>query len=145
MLYAKVDDEGWCMTLAAVVCFIVRWHRRRVFHSEVSTAKMNATSEDEIVRHLADVAGSGRTEKHKVDLPRALLGGENFAQEPPPAYIPRRRGMPWQCDKMMQGMSGECRRFPESSTAKTSLQSQESAGPLVSETRAVSHHAMEIT
>ena len=107
------------MAFVAVACFIVRRHRRRFSRHEVTATKvdyLNSPSEQENVGRLVDV-GSGRSEIYRVGLHCATQSEETFVQEPPSAYIPHWRGLPWR-SKTIRGMLGECGGSPAYCIAK---------------------------
>lgn len=85
------------MIFVAVVYFIVRRHRRGLSRREGTAANigcMNSLSGQENALRLADI-GPGRRGQHHVGLPGAFISEQAFVQEPLPAYIPQRRGLPW--------------------------------------------------
>jgi hypothetical protein len=132
------------MTFVAVVCFIIRQHRRRFYRCEATGVNMgcvNAQSEQPNVGHL-DVL-SGRSEWRLVDWGRAFLSEETLVQEPPPAYIPHRRGRPWE-GQMMQGRVSALEDPLYSASLKQSY-CHRRVGPLAGETMGVSCDATEIT
>lgn len=111
VLHTEVDGEGWCMILVAVVCLLVKRHRRGFSRPEGKTVMIgcaNLPNEHKNTKHLVLAVGSVRTGKYQVALPRAFASEEIFMQEPPPAYIPYRGRLPDHC-KMMREISGEHR------------------------------------
>jgi len=87
------------MVFITAVCFIARWHRRRLARHETAEAgvdRVGSRGEHENPSRQVEM-GLGTTGGYYDTLPRVILSNETLVREPPPVYIPAGNGS-WQDD-----------------------------------------------